>query len=1166
MHKFRNIFLLIIILVLSACGGVEENAITEKDETDKIKPVISLNGDASTTIAVGDTYADAGATASDTRDGTLTTKIIKTGSVDSAQMGTYTLKYNVSDAAGNKANEVTRTIIVKSFVINAAPTIIGTPKTRINVYNTYQFVPVANDINNDTLTYRIENKPSWAEFNSTTGELKGLLSSTDVGNSPNIIISVSDATETVSLTPFSIDVIPAVNLAIAYGKATQGDIWDSRVASKAIDGDVKTYNHVNGVVPDNWWQLELPKESKIHKIVIRNSIYLPESLQNAKMYINNETHTIGSTDFGTADKTLSNEMVQVFTYNPPVESNYVLMQGNLIPGASYSLHMGEVEVYGELPPKPYFEPVESVYFVAEASTNGSIVATVKASDLQNDVLTYSIDENMPFSIDNDGHITVNGLLDHGTYIVNVMASDGTNSTTIAVTITVNRDGKAENIAHNFGIATQGSGKGWYYFRDAANAIDNNLSTFNMTANKGFLQVALPRGTQLSKVVIRNRRDHHTYRLSGAKVYLGTTDFNGTIVPGDEVGTLTRSTAPQTFTFDTLKNVDYILLKPNNYLLHVLEVEAYGVTPPAPDFKDRNAFTVTINKWQNKTQSIFDASAIDYQDDTIVYSLDGNLPFSISTDGKINVSNILTEGDYVFDIVITDGANTRRKSITITVVNTAIVNITPFRSNDNQPELSGFLPNIYNDGDNVTIEINGGIYTATVNNGKWKIEENTITPSLTIGLHDVKLFINNTEILYANYFEVYAERMQSIKKSLVLANIADVTVNVINSITTPLVKDEKVRGRSIRLYVENGITKLQNKSYRTIASLLGKYDDANGESVFVKLDFSENIQPYSDNNLSTFSHDTEIQIVTTASHFNGEFSFGGDDCTLPTMSSVRYCTPTSINDVIYSTHAVNNGGLSEHQVYSIALATYHHFFNSIDGLKMMRAWVEKSTYKNMNFTGDYQSIDSYIGNREKMAYLYWHFYNFTMPEHHVKLRSMRYKYRGQGMAVKTYAIPLDGSRSSSGWASLWEGTLDLDGTNDYEHILHEIGHTYSNNHGSGMTYGWPFAFNQVVGTLYVVKRYPVVHVPKYIFETKTISSTETKIIVHKTPSANENRITFELLSSTPLISNDLSISAGGDYNSVILTNNKEISTRLFIRVYGDDSREISSQLVVLPGQL
>lgn len=53
-----------------------------------------------------------GATATDDRDGDLTSKIETTGKVDTKKAGTYKITYTVKDAAGNVAT-ATRTVIVK---------------------------------------------------------------------------------------------------------------------------------------------------------------------------------------------------------------------------------------------------------------------------------------------------------------------------------------------------------------------------------------------------------------------------------------------------------------------------------------------------------------------------------------------------------------------------------------------------------------------------------------------------------------------------------------------------------------------------------------------------------------------------------------------------------------------------------------------------------------------------------------------------------------------------------------------------------------------------------------------------------------------------------------------------------------------------------------------
>ncbi|HOD49000.1 MAG TPA: DUF5011 domain-containing protein [Candidatus Hydrogenedentes bacterium] len=80
---------------------------------DGTPPVLTLNGASEITIQTGETYNDPGASATDALEGDLTSRIAVSGSVDTAKSGTYTLRYNVSDTAGNAAPEVTRTVTVE---------------------------------------------------------------------------------------------------------------------------------------------------------------------------------------------------------------------------------------------------------------------------------------------------------------------------------------------------------------------------------------------------------------------------------------------------------------------------------------------------------------------------------------------------------------------------------------------------------------------------------------------------------------------------------------------------------------------------------------------------------------------------------------------------------------------------------------------------------------------------------------------------------------------------------------------------------------------------------------------------------------------------------------------------------------------------------------------
>lgn len=86
------------------------------------------------------------------------------------------------------------------------PTISGQPVAAINAGTTYDFVPTASDASGAALTFAIEHMPSWATFNASTGELKGVPSAADIGSYSGIVISVSDGEATSALPTFSINV------------------------------------------------------------------------------------------------------------------------------------------------------------------------------------------------------------------------------------------------------------------------------------------------------------------------------------------------------------------------------------------------------------------------------------------------------------------------------------------------------------------------------------------------------------------------------------------------------------------------------------------------------------------------------------------------------------------------------------------------------------------------------------------------------------------------------------------------------------------------------------------------------------------------------------------------------------------------------------------------
>jgi hypothetical protein len=131
------------------------------------------------------------------------------GTPTSQNVGTFSgIVITVSDGkTGGTASLAGFTITVNAAA-NRAPTISGTPTTTITAGSAYSFQPTGADADGDTLQYSIQNKPSWATFNANTGQLSGTAAA---GTYSNIIISVTDTKDTVSLQAFTITVTSPAN-------------------------------------------------------------------------------------------------------------------------------------------------------------------------------------------------------------------------------------------------------------------------------------------------------------------------------------------------------------------------------------------------------------------------------------------------------------------------------------------------------------------------------------------------------------------------------------------------------------------------------------------------------------------------------------------------------------------------------------------------------------------------------------------------------------------------------------------------------------------------------------------------------------------------------------------------------------------------------------------
>lgn len=95
--------------------------------------------------------------------------------------------------------------------VNHAPALSGAPLASITAGGSYSFKPTATDTDGNTLAFSIANKPAWASFNTTTGQLTGTPTAAQVGSYSGITISVSDGKASAALAAFAVAVTQSSN-------------------------------------------------------------------------------------------------------------------------------------------------------------------------------------------------------------------------------------------------------------------------------------------------------------------------------------------------------------------------------------------------------------------------------------------------------------------------------------------------------------------------------------------------------------------------------------------------------------------------------------------------------------------------------------------------------------------------------------------------------------------------------------------------------------------------------------------------------------------------------------------------------------------------------------------------------------------------------------------
>lgn len=192
-------------IVYSVSDSAGNNASTSRivSVVDTTIPVIVLNGDNPQEVSYLGSYTEQGANASDNYDGDISGSIvINSSSVNTSQLGSYNVTYDVSDSSGNSATRVIRTINV---VDNQAPSIsITNPASSLYSSSINSFNFTISDPSLDSCWYSIDS----GDTNISTSCSSGVaLTSVEGSNTWAVYANDTYGNENHSIVVFTVDTI-----------------------------------------------------------------------------------------------------------------------------------------------------------------------------------------------------------------------------------------------------------------------------------------------------------------------------------------------------------------------------------------------------------------------------------------------------------------------------------------------------------------------------------------------------------------------------------------------------------------------------------------------------------------------------------------------------------------------------------------------------------------------------------------------------------------------------------------------------------------------------------------------------------------------------------------------------------------------------------------------
>lgn len=105
--------------------------------SDNIKPTISLNSSNVLYGEVGKTFIDPMATAIDNLEGNISHRVQRIGTIDTSNVGSYTLKYFVSDLYGNTSDTLTRQVFITLNQTAPVINLLGDSIVKLNIHQKF---------------------------------------------------------------------------------------------------------------------------------------------------------------------------------------------------------------------------------------------------------------------------------------------------------------------------------------------------------------------------------------------------------------------------------------------------------------------------------------------------------------------------------------------------------------------------------------------------------------------------------------------------------------------------------------------------------------------------------------------------------------------------------------------------------------------------------------------------------------------------------------------------------------------------------------------------------------------------------------------------------------------------------------------------------------------